>query len=691
MDPSCIRSSSFGNTEQIFTSNVSWQGISTPRQFQPGQATMTNVTAVPGVRALPFQPPLVGQYDHFQQQLSPQDRDVQSLIYRQLTSDQVEKQERERSERASREVANMGKELDSLLDTKLQDHEDPSHFFEALRMVQATHTTATQEMLIRVMNYGLHKSMWKFHRQVLTVVDTNHPNALAEVERQYRANYFSDNNTSELESKWNNVRVRRGEDMATTWTKLQELEVRVAAAVPHLCSAPQALKYQLGRCITNSKDDPRYTDYLRVWEHNRHNDVAIILAALHAVDRLHKQLDIDRSATRRVRSRSRSKSPQRKVVYNSTGRQYSNERGRTNDYRQREQQAQSYVSGANTTASGNGAYSHLDANGKQFREQSQATEHPITRLPPRKGEQWCHHHHNSRHSTENCKHIQRSDQTEARKEAFERKAEWERDIRSAVAGIPGGSNHELDQFRKKCPTLMVKVNGSEPLRAYIDTGSSAVIINPKLVRLSKKLKLNSFSTPVDIGTHKEGSVGSAADGWAIMALQIGSLSLVAPMIVSSEFAVPMVISYDFAKEFIVQTWDFPEQRVILQKTGEEVDIAEHYLSKSVAAYAASIQQGLPWFVPRDTQILPGHTIPVAVYPDGAAERYRRQSNTMWSPASNIKAKIYTDTMAIFEDGDSGEVQVRVPVANNSLVPLLIKANTILCYSWSSEVQPTEPT
>jgi len=238
---------------------------------------------------------------------------------------------------------------------------------------------------------------------------------------------------------------------------------------------------------------------------------------------------------------------------------------------------------------------------------------------------------------------------------------------------------------------MVRVNGSEPLRAYIDTGSSAVIINPKLVRLPKKLKLNKFSTPVDIGTHKEGGTGSAADGWAIMALQIGSLSLVAPMVVSSEFAVPMVISYDYAKQYIVQTWDFPGQRVTLQKTGDEVEITEHYLSKSVAAYAASIQQGLPWFVPRDTQVLPGHTVPVAIYPDGAVERYNRQSNTMWSPASNIKAKIYTNTMAILEDGDTKEVQVRVPVANNSLVPLLIKANTILCYSWSSEVQPTEPT
>jgi len=689
MDPSCLRASSFGNTEQIFPTG--WQGMSTPRQFQSGLSTMTNATTVPGVRALPFQPPLVGQYDHFQQQLSPQDRDVQSLIYRQLTSDQVEKQERERLERASREVANMGKELDSLLDTKLQDHEDPSHFFEALRMVQATHTTATQEMLIRVMNYGLHKSMWKFHRQVLTVVDTDHPNALAEVERQYRANYFSDNNTSELESKWNNVRVRRGDDMATTWRRLQELEVRVAAAVPHLCSAPQALKYQLGRCITNSKDDPRYTDYLRAWEHNRTNDVATILAALHAVDRLYKQLDIDRGVAKRVRSRSRSKSPQRKVVYNSTGRQYSNERGGANDYRQREPRAQGNASGANVGSASNGAYSHFDANGNQTGQQSETTEHPITRLPPRRGQTWCHHHHNGRHSTEGCKHIQRTDQKEAREAAFRRKEEWERDVRSAVAGISGCNNQELDQFRKKCPTLMVRVNGSEPLRAYIDTGSSAVIINPKLVRLPKKLKLNKFSTPVDIGTHKEGGTGSAADGWAIMALQIGSLSLVAPMVVSSEFAVPMVISYDYAKQFIVQTWNFPGQRVTLQKTGDEVEITEHYLSKSVAAYAASIQQGLPWFVPRDTQVLPGHTVPVAIYPDGAVERYNRQSNTMWSPASNIKAKIYTNTMAILEDGDTKEVQVRVPVANNSLVPLLIKANTILCYSWSSEVQPTEPT
>ena len=176
-----------------------------------------------------------------------------------------------------------------------------------------------------------------------------------------------------------------------------------------------------------------------------------------------------------------------------------------------------------------------------------------------------------------------------------------------------------------------------------------------------------------------------------MSLQVGSLTLWTPVILSNEFGVPMVISYDFFKQHIAENWLMQQNKVVLLGTGEEVELEEHYLSKTVSAYAASIQHGLPWFVPRDTQILPGHTIPVAVQPDGAVDRYNRQTNTMWSPAGNIKAKIYTDTMAVLEDDDSGEVQVRVPVANNSLVPLLIKANTILCYSWSSEVQPTEPT
>ena len=104
----------------------------------------------------------------------------------------------------------------------------------------------------------------------------------------------------------------------------------------------------------------------------------------------------------------------------------------------------------------------------------------------------------------------------------------------------------------------------------------------------------------------------------------------------------MVISYDFFKQHIAENWLMQQNKVVLLGTGEEVELEEHYLSKTVSAYAASIQHGLPWFVPRDTQILPGHTIPVAVQPDGAVDRYNRQTNTMWSPAGNIKAKIYTD-------------------------------------------------
>ena len=237
-----------------------------------------------------------------------------------------------------------------------------------------------------------------------------------------------------------------------------------------------------------------------------------------------------------------------------------------------------------------------------------------------------------------------------------------------------------DSGRNALPCIDVIIEGGIKVRAWLDSLSSACVINPDMIRLTPTTVVK-HATGTITGANKEhpSAIIGAVES---LVMAFGSATMVGHrVILSRDTPVGFILGYDFIKKHIRLTHQ-QEMVVEFGRSGERVAFFEAHLPVGTTTLAMTSMESTLWSVVDHIHILPGRSYVATITSTGAApseamlfERTRLPV-VEGTPDPNVMIDVVTEL--VWQDVNEGHWLV--PVVNKSVFPFNLAAGTQILVS-----------
>ena len=166
------------------------------------------------------------------------------------------------------------------------------------------------------------------------------------------------------------------------------------------------------------------------------------------------------------------------------------------------------------------------------------------------------------------------------------------------------------------PCIEVRLEGGIKVTAWLDTLSSACVLNPEIIKLSPYTVVKQAGGYIG-GANKEcpSAVIGVIDK---LLIGVGSETVAAQrVILSKDTPVGFVLGYDFIKRYI-NTTHVQDMTLVMERTGELVSFVEAELPMGVATLAMNVVEQTSWVIAEPLSLLPGRSATPVITPVGAA-------------------------------------------------------------------------